>query len=466
MKKPASLLALSALAVVGGLASCTKLTRGFDQNPNAATDAPATQQLTAAELSEGFIMGGEMARTTNIWSGVFHGAGNQYQALQSYITTSTDYDNVWSSIYQGTLAQLRLVETKSAANKQLLGIAQVTEAQMIGTTTALWGDVPYSTALSAGTSSAPIFPTYDAQKDVYASTQTLLSTAITNLSANAGAGATVTADVFYTGSQLRWIAAAHSLKARYYLHVKNYASAASEAKQGISSTSGDMLMPYPGGVIGTSANPYWDFNVNSRPGYMDAAGSYAPQLLQSRKNSATNESGRFAYFYTTAHTGVSTDLNTDNGAFQASSSFPLITYVETQAILAESLQRTGDAAGALVALNNIRAVDATIYTGGTYRAYTTADFATGGVANPASSGLSQNDALLKEILTEKYLSLIGQMEEFNDVRRTNNLIGVPKNVSTASSLPQRLLYPQIELNTNPNTPSPIPSLFTKTPVNQ
>jgi hypothetical protein len=397
-----------------------------------------------------------------MWSGVFHGASNQYQSLQIYTTTSTDYDNAWTSIYQTTLAQLRLVESKSLANKQLLGIAQVTEAQMIGTTTALWGDVPYSTAFVADTN-----PTYDAQKDVYAATQTLLTTAITNLTANAGAGATVTADVFYTGNQTQWIAAAHSLKARYYLHVKNYAQAITEAKQGISSTAGDMLMPYPGGVIGTSANPYWDFNVNSRPGYMDAAGAYAPQLLRSRITTATNDTARFNYFYTTKHSAA-IDINTDNGAFQSSSSFPLITYVETQAILAESLQRTGDAAGALAALNNIRAVDATLYksTGGVYQAYASSDFASGGVANPASSGLSQSDALLKEILTEKYLSLIGQMEEFNDVRRTNNLIGVPKATSAATSLPQRLLYPQIELNTNTNTPNPVPSLFTKTPVNQ
>lgn len=461
MKKLASILILPTLAVVGGLASCSKLTRGFDQNPNTATDAPATLQLTAAELSEGFIMSGEMARIANIWAGVFHGAGNQYLALQSYITTATDYDNAWTSIYQTTLAQLRIVESKSAANKQLLGIAQVTEAQMIGTTTALWGDVPYSTAFVADTD-----PTYDAQKDVYASTQTLLSTAITNLSANAGAGATINADVFFAGSQLKWVAAAHSLKARYYLHVKNYAQAAAEAKQGISSTSGDMLMPYAG-VISTSANPYWDFNVNSRPTYMDAVNSYAPELLLARVNSATNDTARFNYYYTKAH-AVAIDLNTDDGAFQATSSFPLISYVETQAILAESLQRTGDATGALIALNNIRAADATAYkaAGGVYNAYTTSDFVAGGVANPSGSGLSQSDALLKEILTEKYLSLIGQMEEFNDVRRTNNLIGVPKNVSTATSLPQRLLYPQVEINTNSNVPSPPPSLFTKTSVNQ
>jgi hypothetical protein len=30
--------------------------------------------------------------------------------------------------------------------------------------------------------------------------------------------------------------------------------------------------------------------------------------------------------------------------------------------------------------------------------------------------------------------------------------------------PQRFLYPQVEVNANPNTPSPIPTMVTKTPV--
>jgi hypothetical protein len=224
-----------------------------------------------------------------------------------------------------------------------------------------------------------------------------------------------------------------------------------------------MLMPFDG-TIGSAANPYYDFLDNSRPGYMSADGAYAAQLLQSRTNSKTNETARYNYFYTTQGY-YNLDPNFVDGAFQPNSSFPLVTYVETQAILAEALVRTGDLVNALVALNNIRAANATTYSSGTYSAYTDADFVAGGLLNPTSGGLSQTNALLLEVLREKYLSLIGQIEEFSDVRRTANLIGVPKNVTSAPSLPQRFLYPQSEINTNPNVPSPIPSLFTKTPVN-
>lgn len=67
---------------------------------------------------------------------------------------------------------------------------------------------------------------------------------------------------------------------------------------------------------------------------------------------------------------------------------------------------------------------------------------------------------------EPGINLIGQVEEFSDVHRTNNLIGVPKNVTSVPSLPQRFLYLQSEINTHPNILNLVPTLFTKTPVNQ
>lgn len=458
MKK---LLTTALVAAFGiALGSCNKLVEGYDVNPNAAQDSPANLQLRAAELSEGFVMSGEMARLTNIWSNVFTGADRQYSSFGNYLTAPADYDNAWTNIYQTTLTQLRIVEDKATASgdARLLGIAQVVEAQMLGTTTALWGDVPYSEAFVPG---AP--GKFDTQASVYAATQALLTTALANL---AKPGTATSTDIYFGGSATSWTAVAHSLKARYYLHVKNYAQAAAEAAQGIKSSAGDMLVPYPGTAIGKNVNPYYDFIDNSRSGYMSADNAYAAALLQDRTNAKTDETGRFDYFYISDPVNGYFDLdpNFETGAFAPDASFPLITYVETQAILAESLVRTGNLPEALTALNNIRAYDQDTYGG--YAAYTLTDFASGGLLNATSAGLTQTDALLKEVLTEKYLSLIGQIEEFNDLRRTNNLIGVPKTVSSAPSIPQRLLYPQNEANTNPNIPNPIPALFTKTPVNQ
>jgi starch-binding outer membrane protein, SusD/RagB family len=49
-----------------------------------------------------------------------------------------------------------------------------------------------------------------------------------------------------------------------------------------------------------------------------------------------------------------------------------------------------------------------------YDPYQLTDFSPGGIANPTT--LSGQEALLMEILEERYVTFIGQIEQFNDVR--------------------------------------------------
>ena len=86
-------------------------------------------------------------------------------------------------------------------------------------------------------------PSFDPQMTVYASLLTLLDKAITDL----GAGGTGpdAADLVYGGNAQKWIEAAHTLKARIYLHqveklgLAQYTSALTEAKKGISAPAND-----------------------------------------------------------------------------------------------------------------------------------------------------------------------------------------------------------------------------------
>jgi len=75
---------------------------------------------------------------------------------------------------------------------------------------------------------------------------------------------------------------------------------------------------------------------------------------------------------------------------------------------------------------------------------------------------------LREILEERYVSFFGQIEGFNDMRRTQTetLVRVPVAPNAGTELPQRFLYPQSEIDRNASTPSPIPGLFARTPANQ
>lgn len=87
---------------------------------------------------------------------------------------------------------------------------------------------------------------------------------------------------------------------------------------------------------------------------------------------------------------------------------------------------------------------------------------------PPASSLTADQALLREILEERYVAFFGQIEGYNDMRRTQDetLVKVPVLPNTGTQIPQRFLYPQSEIDRNSSTPSPIPGLFVRTPVNQ
>ena len=102
-----------------------------------------------------------------------------------------------------------------------------------------------------------------------------------------------------------------------------------------------------------------------------------------------------------------------------------------------------------------------------YDAYDAADFNAGGIAN--TQGASADDALLFEILEERYVTFIGSSLGWNDLRRTqDDAIGIDVNLvlNRGSAFPQRLIYGQDELNSNVNAPDPVPGVFDRMSVFQ
>lgn len=454
-------------------------------DPDLITDSDARNLFQGILLANQFFQTSSNTRDVMIWLNQANGENRQYVSLNDWnLSTASNFDDSWNNAYVNCITNAKLTAAKATKelNPRLVGAAQVIEAHCMGTVTSLWGDAPYSELDITGGNLAP---KYDSQAAIYTNLQSLLDKAITNLSATTGKGIPADKDLYYAGSAAKWLKLAYSLKARYYLHVKDYAKAKQNALLGINNADDDFKAQFGEGY-GQSFNPFYSFLVYDRDDYM-SGDSYAARLLDPsaslyRGNAKTDESARFLYTYLPGwyyfgpyelNVNCPFDWGEPNGKFGGDTAVPMITYGEMLLIIAEADARTSFSAG-LSSYNTYRALLNTGYSIGIdnagyygesfkYLPYVAADFAANGMENNSGTALTDQNALIREIFQEKYIYLMGSYESFTDFRRSNNAAQIQLKTGKAGT-PQRFLYPQVEINANPNTPSPVPSVVTKTPV--
>ncbi|MFH4966890.1 SusD/RagB family nutrient-binding outer membrane lipoprotein [Gaetbulibacter sp. M240] len=454
------------------LQSCSDLVGGINTDPNNLTKSSYPLILTGAEVGNILFQSGENARRAAIFAGQYTGIDRQHLGFSQYSVTTSDFNALWNDGYIDALRNAKVTEDAAIndnAGPVTIGISQVLQAQAFGTLASLYGDIPYDQAVDVAFQD----PMYEEQRSVYAKVQSLLDRAISNLQQGSGRPATGS-DVYFDGNPQAWVECAYTLKARFYMHVKDYGKAYIAAQNGISSIDRAMYGPHGTAAEDRNLN-YQFFAVEVRQNDLIVsdfmAGMMDPGSPNYRGNAKTNETARNNFYFNTNSVGVQPNTNDGLAAPDAPSS--LITYEENLLILAEAGFRVNGFSSGLSHLNDFRAF---MSTGGylrnidaanvLYEAYNSADFDTGGIENP--DGINPDDALLREILQERYVTLFGQVEVFNDTRRTENetVVRVPITPNTGSELPQRFIYPQSEIDRNSNTPNPIPNFFDKTPVNQ
>jgi starch-binding outer membrane protein, SusD/RagB family len=396
-------------------------------NPNQPTTADINRLFVGAQTALTVQYTSDLARTACLWVQQCAGTERQYQQLGLYNYGEDAYDASFAQIYTGGgLIDIRRIQQLADSSNDAVygGIARVMEAMQIGLAADNWGDIPYSEATGATAT-----PKLDPQEQVYAAVQAKLDTAITKLGSGTGNGPG-SIDLFYGGDATLWARLAHTLKARYYLHVAErvgaaaYQNALTQAQQGLQ--KGDDFL----GIAGeepTAQNNWYQFIVIQRAGYM-FAGSYLVDLLQQRSDPRLEEffmpngDGEFLG----ADPG---DQTSDFSGFRVSEnpSFrqPIVTWQENQLIIAEAAFRAGNTGLATTAVNAVRQ-----------------DVGLSPLANPT----------LNQILEEKYIALFQNPEAWNDYKRTcyPQLTPAPG----ASAIPGRLLYSVGERNSNPNLPAP------------
>ena len=468
------IISLISLIILG----CEKIVDDLNQNPNNPTSAPFQYTLTAAEVVNTVIHTGFTARRAGILAGQGTGLDRQHLTYTAHTVTTVSFNNSWDRTYRGVLRNILIAKESLIADGidgVTLGITQVIQAMALGTAASLYGDIPCDEAGSLEFEN----PEFETQSVVYGKVQALLDQAITNLSKGTGRPPSGS-DIHFDGNPSSWIQVANTLKARYYMHTKNYSLAYTAAQSGISSYANNMITPHGTATADANLN-YQFFAIASRKNdlvtsdffasLIDSNNSTNPIAANYRGHSKTDETARYNYLLQNTSLGIQPNFSKD-GFAQIDAPGKIVTFAENHLILAEAGARSSFNNG-LTHLNEFRNFMAS---GGymsnpnmsnvKYDAFLASDFESGGIEN--SDGISNNNALLREILEERYISLFGQIEVFNDLRRTQDETAarVPVIPSTGSSLPQRFIYASLELDSNSNFPTTIPGFYDRTEVNK
>ena len=223
-------VALASLGLLLGTAGCTTFFTDVSNDPNNPAKATIQTLLVGIQGGQFAFQEGTVAMMVCEWMqqcGATNGrfveqAGRYVFGAGSNIGAN---GGDWALVYGGGgLIDMDTIASKAVAtgDSLYLGIDLVWKAFTLGTATDMWGSIPYSQIRTSAT------PVLDSQLVVYDTVQAMLSRAIVALQS----GVTTLAsppDLVFDGDAASWIATAHTLKARYFLHT---VEAATEGKLG------------------------------------------------------------------------------------------------------------------------------------------------------------------------------------------------------------------------------------------
>jgi hypothetical protein len=442
---------LGAALLAGSLVGC-QFIEPIESDPNQVPEANVDQLFTAIQVNNILFEESQTARLAAMWTQQMAGIERQFLTLDQYTFTESEGDDYNNFYTGGGLVDLRqgVALAEDGGRQVYAGILKVHEAYRLGMLASVFGDVSYSEAVNPDIAE----PALDGQAAVYAAAQSLLDEAIADLQSGAGAGPGAV-DLAFGGDAASWIAVARTIKARFFLHwaegtPANYASAITQANQGITSAAGDWVAAHS--TAATENNLWFQFN-RDRSGYI-GAGEFLVNALNTRGDPRldlyfTEAGGAYAGEYVGSPPGTrnltdgrpdpaadASQLNAD-GFGAADYSQPFVTCAENYFILAEAQFQTGVAdATVRTTLDNALACEA----------------ARKGVSTTAAQAFNNaltGTALFDEIMLQKYVSLFLNAEVWNDYKRTCRP-GITR--LGGQQLPGRLLYPVEEATTNSNIP--------------
>lgn len=474
--------ALVAILLIGGISSCEEYL-DVNTDPNNPTSVSPNLILPVAQHYTAGYMHGDR-RVSHLGNMLMYNWSESqgfswYNDEFAYLVTTTFYSNLFDVAYVNPLKQYQLLVNLEDANyKNYTAIGKIMKAYHFQILVDLYGDVPYSEAL---TRSEIASPKYDNAEDIYEDLVVELSEAITLINEAEDIITSVVPgndDAIFHGDMLLWKKFANSIKLRILTRQSDLASnqtyitneLAAIATEGSGYIDSDVIIS-PGYINEENKqNPFWAAfgkspnGANTLTNNATCATEYIITLLQNTNDPRIN---RLYETPATGHLGLDQGLepgpeyapafvsNIGPGllisASQGSKIFTLAEDKFNQAELA--LKGFGGDAETLY-YDGIAASFASLGAG------SSAGYTAQAIENVNYAASSDK---LEAIITQKWLAVNGTTAEQSwfDYNRT----GFPSNLpisaeASTSDRPVRLFYPASELSSNAANVPTQPDAFT------
>ncbi len=476
--------------------ACKKDYLDVNTDPNNPADVTIELLLPPVLGYTAYNLGNPYQIVGGLWSQYWTQGptASQYLSLDQYVITSSSFVRPWDDSYAGALSNCDEIIKKGlaikadanlSADEQSRGsnyaaIAKIMQAFIFQTMSDLHGDIPFSEAIKGrDEDGAVLSPKFDDQTAVYDGLITLINDGITLVDVN---GAHPAADdYFFAGDMELWTKFANTLKLKIYLRqVYVRESVARQGIQAMFTANAEFLGNGEDALV-----PFTDDQFNRNPLFTTITALSGDNLIASRTSidylTNTNDPRIDVFFAKAAaapNTGnqvgiiqgnaINLPPNQNANSFSKPSpnvggvvpanvtggaTAPVIIMSGAESLLlqAEAIAR-GYAVGDAASLYN-EAIDASFEYWGleddavAYKAQTSTLYPTAGTLQ----------AKLKAIIVQKWVCMTGtqNIEAWTEWRRTGypDFFTLSASNSSGGIFPVRLLYPNSEVNRNPNTPS-------------
>lgn len=469
----------AAVIAVFSVSSCKHDFLDVNVDPNNPTKATVDLVLPTAQGYAAYDLGNPYQVLGGYWAQVWTQGptGSQFLAYDQYSVTSSNFDRQWVNMYAGPLADFKYIvdEATKAGNKNYAAIGKIMQAYLFQVMTDLHGDIPFSEALQAG--NGLINPKFDSQEKVYDGLVTLVNDGLALIDENSAVhpGAD---DFFYHGDMHQWRKFANTLKLKIYLRQAYVRPTVAQAGIAAMYAAGDEFVDQGD----EAAVPFTTTTFNEHPlfAHIKSVGEF--NILASQTSTGSMQAlndPRIDVFYTRAtaapntgnHVGIVQGMGrllpnpatlndrqfskpgaAVGGPNGGAARVILMSEAESYFLQAEAAVRgwgTGNAEQLYydgIALSFL-SWGLSIAQYNTYAAQTATAF-------PAAGTLEQK---LRAVIFQKWTSMCGSqnLEAWTEWRRTGypDIFTISASSNIGNKFPVRLLYPDSEVTSNPNTPA-------------